>query len=428
MINSTPGSVKAVVISNSYTPTDGLDITQLVTEVEIFTSMNVPFKSGTMVITDGVNALDNLRLVGGEVVRILLEVTSPVGEPNLIESDFIVDGVDSVSRTGNNNIYVLSLSSIYMYKNMTTRISEHFSGKTSDAIQDILIRSMVGLTANSEDIAKEKLSIEPSKDNFSFIVPNKRLSEALMWIAHKARSETLTPYYIFEFIDNSMAFASYGKLIKQSPIATYSKYDTKTSDPIKSYYEIKHLTINKTPNAYNNIVNGVYASKTFAYDLETKEVKIEEFNLYKYQKPSTLLNNTEITSGLVLDQKSPAEYSDASHNFVFSSSMNEPEEGTTDTSLEETDMHTDSEKYKPFLDSMRQQITQHQITCNVIGNVDLYPGAIVQINIPTTAAPRKGQNNLDKSLSGKYIVTNVRHIFSAVTYSTIFECSKDSWM
>lgn len=423
------GQLKSVVIKNHITGEDGLDIIDLTTELQVFTSIEVPFKSGKLLITDGRGLLDTLRIVGGEIITVLIETSDINGESKMIQSTFIVNGIESVQRTSNNNVYLLSLSSIYMYKNMYTRISEYFSGKTSDAIQQILVRTMRGLTAKSEDDAIDNMMyIEESKDNMSFIVPNKRLAEALIWIRNKSRSETNTPFYIYELIDNSMVYMSYGSIIKTEPIATYTKFDTLSTDAQNTYYEIKSFHINKTPNTYENITSGMYASKTFAYDLNTKEVKIEEFNVNDYQDPTLIMNNEGVNTGIMFDGKGPDEVSDVMHNFIFSTTYNVSEDqSTVDNSLDETDLHVDAEKYLPFIQSKRQQIAQHQITCGVIGNVNLYPGTMIEIQIPTSELPQVGEDNLDKSLSGKYMLTNIKHVFTTVKHTTLFECVKDSY-
>lgn len=428
MITLGSGQLKSVVITNAITGDPGLEISDIVTEIEIYNSLHVPFKTGKILFTDGRGILDKLRIVGGEIITVLISTSAKNSDEQLIKSTFIVDGIDSMQKTANNSVYLFTLSSIYMYRNMYTRISEHFSGRSSDAIEKILVRTMNNLTAKSEDDAREMIAIEPSKDNVSFIIPNKRLSEALVWIRDKSRSESATPYFIFELIDNSMAYASYGFLIKKNAIATYSKFDTLKTDPQSTYYEIKSIHINKLPNAYDNIVSGMYASKTFAYDLHTKEVKIEKYNINDYQDASDLLNKEQINTGILLDQKVPSEMSDVQHNFTFSTSTDEPSEGVVDNNTEEADMHLNAEKYVPYLKSKRSQINQHQITCGVIGNINIYPGAIVNIEIPTNDLPEVGSDNLDKALSGRYMITNVRHQFTSNKHTTLFECMKDSWI
>ena len=433
MENIGSGELQSVIIKsaliNEAVGANGLDVTELVTEVEVYTSLMVPFKTGKMLITDGRNALDSLRIVGGEIVEVTIKTANQFGEMVEVTSSFVIDGVSNYQRIANNSIYKLSLSSVYMHRNMHTRVSEHFSGKTSEAIRKLLIRTMKGLTALTEEESEDLLWIEDSSDNVNVIVPNLRLSEALIWLRDKARSQDKTPYFIYEHIDNSMAFVPFGTLARKAPIKNYYKFDSKQTDPQSTRNELKTFIVNKAPNAYNSITSGMFAAKIFSVDLITKEVKVENYSIDDFEPNSqNLLNNTQLAPAVHLDKRTPNEAYDVHHHFMFSTAPDEVAEGVTDSTQTQLNLHTDAEKYTPYLQAKRKQLQNNMITCAVTGDINLFPGAVLNIFVPTTDAPMDGADNLDKSLSGRYMLSNIRHVFNVDGHTTVFEAVKDSWI
>ena len=72
-------------------------------------------------------------------------------------------------------------------------------------------------------------------------------------------------------------------------------------------------------------------------------------------------------------------------------------------------------------------LMQKRIRITMPGNFGLYSGSCVQLNIPNryTVDIQKMENG-DKSLSGKYIITGVRHLIRYDKHETILEVATDS--
>ena len=69
------------------------------------------------------------------------------------------------------------------------------------------------------------------------------------------------------------------------------------------------------------------------------------------------------------------------------------------------------------------------VKCTVPGNSVLGAGDVVILNLPSLEPipdNSVGRNVYDRYLSGRYILTNVVHTLSPTSYSTTFDCVKDS--
>lgn len=132
------GSVKEVRIFNAYTPQSGFDISDLVNEFNIYQSIDTPFYTGKIVIIDGVGLFNNIYIMGNEIVTVSYSSALPNKPEAINTSTFIVTSVEKVQSENNNYIYVLSLGSSHWLKNASTKISQAYSGKSSDIIAQIL--------------------------------------------------------------------------------------------------------------------------------------------------------------------------------------------------------------------------------------------------------------------------------------------------
>ena len=66
---------------------------------------------------------------------------------------------------------------------------------------------------------------------------------------------------------------------------------------------------------------------------------------------------------------------------------------------------------------------------SVPGNSELNVGDVIELNIPNATTINKLDGKKDKYLSGKYLITSLRHKFGGTTgtqFTTFIECVKDT--
>lgn len=415
------GSFKSVILKNSLTPEQGIDVTDLVTELQIFQSIQVPFLTGKILMVDGVSLLDNIMILGTEVFDVTIETRSSNGEMMKTSLTLIGTGVEKLHKDGNTNIYAISVGSKHMIENLHVRLCQAYKGSSSDIVKEILVDKL--------GIAEEDIDLEKTTDNVKLIVPNLKLADSLMWIARRATSESKTPCFIYEYVDNSMAFKSLAKMYSVRPIITYYRNDTTQSDPTGTYTSIIDVQFDSVGKGYKNINEGMFAAKVYAFDMTTKQVMEENFSLSDYETNANLLNDALPDPALRISGKTLYELYDAKVYNLFTSTdgSDSAEPKKTGTDDYTGDYHTNSQFKVPYLNSKLQQLENFAMTITVHGNLNVFPGAILNIEFPSsTRLVKGGDKRNDFYYSGKYLTMSIKHVFTAQNYMTHAQIAKDS--
>ncbi len=415
------GYIKSVTIKNAFTSDTGIEVSDLVTELSIYQSIQVPFITGKLLIVDAVSLLDNIMLLGNEQITVTIGIRSTGGKDEYKTVSFLTTSIERLEKQKDTNVYALTFGSAHFLHNSNVRINQSYKGKSSEIVQSIL-KDNLGLSDN-------QLDIEDTSDNIKVVVPGLKIADALMWITRRAQSETLTPCFVFEHLDGSMAFNSLGKMYSRPAPFKYVRRDSVSTDPLTTYYSIIDMQIDNFGQGYKNISEGMFASTVYAFDITTKQISEEKFALTKYEKNSTTLNNALPDSGLTVKGKTVYDLPDAKvYNIITSSdgsNTNKPDlTGVNDLI---GDYHTNAEYKIPYLNSKLLQLENFMMTIVVQGNINVFPGSKITIVVPSSQNTFKSAEKLnDLMYSGDYITASVRHIFTSQKHMTFIQLVKDT--
>ncbi len=415
------GYIKSVTIKNAFTADTGVEISDLVTELSIYQSIQVPFITGKLLIVDAISLLDNIMILGNEQVTITIGIRSTSGEDEKLTMSFITTSIEKLEKQKDTNIYALTLGSAHLLHNSNVRISQSYKGKSSEIVQSIL-KDNLGLS-------DDQLDIEDTSDNIKVVVPGLKIADTLMWISRRAQSETLTPCFVFEHLDGSMAFNSLSKMYSRPAPFTYVRRDSLSTDPLTTYYSIIDMQIDNIGQGYKNISEGMFSAKVFAFDVMTKQLVEQDFNLTEYEDDDTSLNNAIANSGVTVKGKTVYELPDAKIYNIITSSDGSNTDRPDITGVNELigDYHTNAEFKIPYLNSKLLQLENFMMTITVQGNINVFPGSKITVIVPSSQNTFKSAEILnDLMYSGDYVTTSVRHIFTSQRHMTFIQLAKDT--
>ena len=116
-----------------------INIQNLVREINIYQSIDAPFISGNMMISDAEGVTELLPFLGQE--RLLFELKTP-GRSNSINFNkynaIIYNMETRFHTTDRMQSLVLNFTTLEHYKNIRTKISKSFKGTISEIVQKIL--------------------------------------------------------------------------------------------------------------------------------------------------------------------------------------------------------------------------------------------------------------------------------------------------
>jgi len=349
--------------------------------------------------------------------QLLLKITTPSLEDESIDFTKNAFSIYNISvnaeLSSGASVYVLEFCSPELIRNNRVRVSKSFTNTPSTILEQVLTDSRYINT--TKDIDLEKTS-----GIKSIVVPNQRPFDFLRCLIQDCKSEKGSPHYLFYETTKGYNFRTLQNLYENSAVAIFNNSDAgpdeTTGDTLgieEAYNRMINFDIKPPNNALDdsragmfgakvithNIFNKSYAVNTYGYFSDfDKHKRIDEKNNPKYNdnvgewSDSRIYVHPTSSSGSNLN----AQYRDEnnSNNSVIANQIGE------------TILHRKERMYE--LDF------SNNIALEIHGTTNITAGDIIEINY---TAP--GRNNdigtLDKSKSGRYLITKLRHTFSPVT-------------
>lgn len=383
-------------------------------EINIYESIFSNSLTGNITVVDTNDLAQNMPFIGQE--QLLLKISTPsLDNPiDFTKNAFMIYNVTvNAELSAGASVYVLEFCSPELLRNNRVRVSKSFTDTPSKILQNIMTDSRYINTT-------KKINLEKTSGIKNIVVPNQRPFDFLRSLIQDCKSEEGSPHYLFYETVRGYNFRTLQNLYKEGAKSTYNNGDAGPDEKvgnslgIQEAYDRVIVCDVKTPNnALNdsragmfgakvishNIFNKSYDVNTYGYFSDfTKHKRIDEKNHPKYNDnieewpDSRIYVHPTSTSGSNLN----AQYRDEnnSNNSVIANQINE------------TILHRKERMYELNF-SKNVGLTVH-------GNTSLVVGDIVELNY---AAAGKNHNigTLDKYISGRYLITSLRHTFSPAT-------------
>jgi hypothetical protein len=327
--------------------------------------------------------------------------------------------------------------------------------KVSKSYVDSTIDQIVGdIWSNYLDDDKE-LFAEKTERNEHIIIPNWHPHDAFNWLATRAVSAEDDAAHNFLYYETMRGshFASLNSLIDVEPSLTFA-LEPRKDDPTKieamseGYVKVDKIIYDNQFHKIKNVKRGQYSSKLITHDIVKKKIVQHDFNgfneWFSYNHLGTFppLSNsdTEIQTGntyrtslappfdpnmAITEGRQISDYTDSrvdfypKHDKLYATS-----------SVHEYDNHVEN-----WFQRRNQQMqlfdgVTMQVECAGISFLRVGLTVTLEVPSPETTSHGKQEVAFDKYLSGKYMVTAIKHVFSQqalgnFTYKMLVELSKD---
>jgi hypothetical protein len=421
-------------------------------ELNIYEDIFSNTLKGHLTLQDAYNLPQYLPFSGEEtiVARIALQgVLSDVdGKYILAPPKFHVhDLSDRFLKTPKAQRYSLDLVSEQYMSNVHSKVSKSYADwNTSDIVEDIWALYL--------DDGKD-LQIEETAKNDHIIIPNWHPHDAFNWLATRsapAEDTSIHNYLYFESLAGSN-FLSMNSLMKVEPVFTFG-LEQRIDDPSKveglsgGFVKVDKITYDGQFHKIKNIKRGMYSSKLVTHDIVTKQIAQHDFNgfdewfYYKHLGDYFPLSNseTEIQAGLqnrkslappfsvhkaITEGRQTSEYTDSRVDFYP-----KHDKMYATSSIHEYDNNVES-----WLQHRNQQMqlfdgVTMQVECAGVSFIRIGMVITLQVPSPETTSTGKREVAFDTILSGKYMITAIKHVITQQAqgnfgYKMLVELSKD---
>jgi len=404
-------------------------LNKLMVELNLYEDIMGDTISGQLQLSDAVGIINQFGLNGTEFIQISFRKNTDDSYP--LSKKYRIISVTNRGVNVNNNyeVYTIDFVSEEFIFAEQYRISKAFRNtKISDIIENILINY---IKVGKKDT--KPLSIENTYGVYDFVLPNKKLFETINWLATYARPEK-NPGADMLFFENSDGYYFNSlQTLYQQPI--YQRYYLNpkniSNDLNQQFTNVIEFRILNFFDALDAVTNGTFANKVITFDILTRKVHNNFFSYGDYFQKSKSLNDYGITNNYENRRK------ESMYTTLDGSDL---EMGTL--RLASSNAY---QKLNRFIQSsaggannVANDIFIETYLKHRVAQIGLFKNTRIEIAVPGDPSLvigktvefihfGVGENRIaDPYLSGKYLITALRHSIKTDTYITLLELSKDS--
>ena len=418
----------------------GVDIQKLVVELNIYEGIDKSSVTGTMVIADSINLINNLPIQGTE------RVSFKLATPGAHQVDHIVDFSEATGHpmhiyklTDKRQInestvaYTLHFCSREMVRNTRTKVSEAFSGTYEQMVAKIL---------QDPDYldSRKTLFFQKTRNQDKVVVPNMKPFTAIEMMSKRALADdSKSAGYYFYQTTKGFHFRSWEsmcvdvrgnprtpkQIFKYMPMNVNATGDdaTKIEQDYKSVEQYRF--INNFHDVLFNQAAGTYGHRVITHNIYNKSYKKDDYHYHNYYAetkhadgPNPAIVNTPVD----FDDKSVSDYPESRVTVMATTQFAHNEDTGTYGIDVEQDGITDASRI-----SQRNSINSGtQLKLTIKGQSYLEPGDVIEFEYYATERKQKGELKPDPQYAGRYIISKIRHRVTNDEYVQVLECAKDS--
>ena len=413
---------------------DIIEIETLVMDLNIYESIYNKTLSGNMLIVDGNNVIGKLPLTGNERLEFKF-FTPSLGK-----------GYDFSMKSGN-PLYVYKIQNRAAIGPKTQMYLLHFCSKemmqnelvvVKNAMTDTYATMAAKITKELNTLASAKnFYFEPSYGIYKHVFSRQRPFDAIDQLSVLAQSEKYAGagYYFYE-TSLGFNFRSLESMLAidgntaRPVVARYRPKPSNVKDgggstDIKNEMQIVNkFQILDQFDTLKNLRNGVYASKLITHDQLNKTYTETDFD---YNKEFETIHHTEAgKDGVKTDNKGilPLHLREGSYLSDFA-------ESTLYLYTNTQNIHNDVSE-APIKDILQKRLSQrlafmsNRLELTLNGFTGVTAGDLITFEMPSYTPA--GESPIDPYMSGRYLVTSVRHQLNRKLkkHIMILECMKDS--
>ena len=413
-----------------------LDISNSVLSIDYFEDILDHSISVIAQVTSSYDIVSGLKIRGGENVYIDLETFSgnfTWKDGNKILRIYKISGYEATKMAVN---FTLHLTTKEFIMNEETRCVRKYSGKISESVKTILTDVL------QTDKFLDK-NLEETANSYDFIGANKKPFKTLQWLSvkslsksagaadpepngsHQEKSKGTCGFFFFENQEgyNFKSIDSLTSKLKldegSSDDKTIEKYSFNgkviESKNVKNNLSIVDYAFDKNIDLRKALKGGMYQGKTIMYNAFS-----HDFTVYDYDLVSNLdtkkLGFDEVCIAKDIDPKFNTTIS-PKISFRISDHGTMANIGVDQSGREPTDIQKSSARYSLLL----TQSLNILIPCNV----NLKIGDVIYCEFPESNGGESKE--IDKNISGYYLIRELRHHFSANQNTTSLKLMRDSY-
>ena len=414
-----------------------INITQQVLEFTIYESLFRNFISADFVIRDAEGIIDSLPIVGQEQIIVTFSgKAARLGvRKQLLFKLYKVTGRQKIA--GDAHVYVLKGASFELEKNLSYNVNPYYKDKLgSEIVQNVYDEY---ISVNSSE--KKPIFIEPTENVVPFTGTGHNPFDIIKHVAKHSRSaeHTEKSFYLFYETREQFNFRTLASLFNAEQQFDYVyEFSDPGAEAAQRTVEgarksIIGFTFLDTVDTVSSLKEGLYDNNTTVIDPLTKTYTEIGFNYARdFDSIAHIQGGGKPTIRTAQDIILGQNAGGPSHNRFICDNLNVSNQNQTFdnriTANNDPQTYFSTERHKHVTNSIVQEasIKQHGIAITVPSNLNIVPGHIITIRIPTNN--EFGDYIKHYGKDAKFLVTAASNrLTKNGDYVTNLECVKESF-
>ena len=388
-----------------------------VRSIDYYESITSPSISAVVKIIDVDGTLSSKGVYGGEKLAVKMKSgkDSEFEEFTITpeKQELILNSIGGVTSGVKQQTATLQFVSKDLIKNETARINRRYVGNISDSIKKIMVEDPKGIKTTKE----VDCETDRSKNNYAFVGNKDTSFDIIQRLQPKAggagfNDETKTDYG-FMFFENydGYHFKSIRSLFELEPEFTYVKTEISASDDLV----IEEYNLNSGNDIVLNAKSGLYNNETTFIELDKTKITKVKFNMTEAAdlalKPPKVPVNIEGKPSRIMLR-------------VVDTGVHQHYE-ENDTSLENVQKFTDLAVYQNKSYARFALLNTQTLNITVSLNPELRAGQTILVRFPVSEYINKFGDEKSNDISGKYLISHLRHEFEGGKFRTHLRLIRD---
>ena len=348
-----------------------------------------------------------LPITSGEKVKFKIR-NSNSGVLDFERNPLIINSASNLSQTSQQNAILVNLISESSITNQNSVVYKKYSGNIGNTVGNIIKEYF--------DVEQNKVKIDDTSNEYSFIGNSQSPFELIMWLAAKSVPSEGNAGFFFYETRTGFNFRSIDSLISQQPVATYYRTDAFAAnvDNESNDFKILSFFIKKNQNFLNSLKTGVLNSRNIYFNPRTFKEDEKPFEF------------TELVKSLGKDVEEPDVETDINNGKFTRTHFDVLDIGTYSPKIDGPD-NNDPTQWQAQ-STMRynilfSQVVNMQVPCNL----NLRAGDTINCNFEIVTQDSKDQGSDDPVQSGKYLIIDLCHYFNPTKSMTSMTLVRDSY-
>jgi len=397
-----------------------VDLQYLFEYISIFEDIYSNGMSGYIKMRDSYNLPETFPIIGEETVFIKFTSHKAMNRETVFQKTFKIHKIDDWSLSTNEEYasYIIHFVSEPFYNNLTLRLNRSFGSemkptKSSDIVTNVC-ENMLGI---------KNIRVEKTRFDRNVICTNWTPFQLFNFLGESdissLKSEVTDKESTFLFFEDRYGynFVSFASLIEDKFVGKsnikhlFFDNDHQPSNSSKQYdvRQVLDFKIVETASQMKNTSSGMFNNRFFYHDIINKTLTESSFNYdNEFDKMSNIDSRQSypLKTHRKIEKKESTSFLPGEYSYKYDTKSNRP--------------------WRQISKSRLAMFENFIIQAEVTGSSSHRLGNVVECSVPSSRKNPNGETMRYEQMSGKYLISKIRHVIDNRGYTQVLELRKGS--